>query len=128
MTYGNPLLGYVNMLVLWNLHPNLLKRILQDFSNPEVAKHLQFYPEETDGPISEVWQAERWKEFGPSERTPMYAHGLKQFFIDEVAQLETASFVLPLSWIKRNGHLCADCLDVTVCPTYFLSEISADRL
>ncbi|KAK0467036.1 uncharacterized protein EV420DRAFT_1636071 [Desarmillaria tabescens] len=32
--------------------------IARDFSNPEVAKHLQFYPEETGGTVSEVWQAE----------------------------------------------------------------------
>ena len=33
----------------------------QDFANPEVAKHLNFYPEEVEGsnPISEVWQAEQ---------------------------------------------------------------------
>jgi hypothetical protein len=70
------------------------------------------------GPISEVWQAERWKEFSPSELTPMYARGLRQFYIDEVAELEDGSYVIPLAWIKRDGVLCADCLDVlpaTVC-------------
>ncbi|KAJ7187665.1 hypothetical protein B0H12DRAFT_1040249 [Mycena haematopus] len=34
-------------------------RNYQDFSNPQVAKHLQFYPEETTGPISELWQAQQ---------------------------------------------------------------------
>ncbi|KAJ7259291.1 hypothetical protein C8J57DRAFT_1073183 [Mycena rebaudengoi] len=85
--------------------------IARDFANPEIAKHLQFYPEETDGPISEVWQAERWKEFKPSELTPMFAPGLRQFYIDEVAELDSGKKVIPLAWIKRGGELCADCLD-----------------
>jgi hypothetical protein len=78
-----------------------------------VVKHLQFYPEETTGPISEVWQASRWKEFKPSERTPMYASGLKHFYIDEVAKLRDGQLVLPHAWIRRDGGLCADCHLIT---------------
>jgi hypothetical protein len=70
---------------------------------------MQFYPEETDGPISEVWQAGRWKEFSPSELTPMFARGLQHFYIDEVCQLGNGLFVMPLTWIKRGGEICADC-------------------
>ncbi|KAJ7221325.1 hypothetical protein GGX14DRAFT_353565 [Mycena pura] len=83
-----------------------------DFANPEVAKHLNFYPEETTGPVSEVWQAQRWKEFKPSQLTPMFARGLRQFYIDEVAELDTGEKVLTVAWIKRNGVLCADCVEV----------------
>ncbi|KAJ7835357.1 hypothetical protein B0H14DRAFT_3109979 [Mycena olivaceomarginata] len=83
-----------------------------DFANPEIVKNLHFYPEETVGPISEVWQAERWKEFKPSELTPMYSQGLRQFFIEEVSELDSGKFVLPLMWIIRGGVLCADCYDV----------------
>jgi len=82
---------------------------LQDFANPEVVKHMQFYPEETDGPISEIWQAGRWKEFSPSELTPMFARGLQHFYIDEVCQLHDGSFAMPLTWVKRGGKVCADC-------------------
>ncbi|KAJ7176872.1 hypothetical protein C8R46DRAFT_989066 [Mycena filopes] len=92
---------------------DIRETIARDFSNPEVAKHLQFYPEETTGPISEVWQAERWKEFKPSELTPMYSRGLRQFFIDEVATLNDGKFVLPVAWIVRDGVLCADYFEVT---------------
>ncbi|KAF7339456.1 hypothetical protein MSAN_02159900 [Mycena sanguinolenta] len=88
-------------------HPNKV-----DFANPEVSKHLQFYPEETTGPVSEVWQAERWKEFKPSELTPMYACGPRQFYIDEVAILKNGWLVIPTAWIKREGALCADCVQV----------------
>ncbi|KAK0436128.1 hypothetical protein EV421DRAFT_1892448 [Armillaria borealis] len=51
---------------------DLRDSIARDMSNPEVTKHLQFYPEDTEGgPVSEVWQANRWKEFDPSELTPI---------------------------------------------------------
>jgi hypothetical protein len=68
----------------------------QDFSNPEIVEHLNFYPEETSGPISKVRQAEYWKEFKPSELTLMYSHGLQQFYINEVAQLHNGKKVIPL--------------------------------
>ncbi|KAJ7129877.1 hypothetical protein C8R43DRAFT_896658 [Mycena crocata] len=92
---------------------DIRETIARDFANPEVAKHLQFYPELTTGPISEVWQATRWKEFKPSELTPMYVRGLRQFYIDEVAILESDLMVIPVAWIKINGVLCANCVDVT---------------
>lgn len=44
----------------------------------------------------------------------MYARGLKHFFINEVAQLDTGSYVVPLSWIKRQGKICADCRIATI--------------
>jgi hypothetical protein len=88
--------------------------MIQDFANPEIVKHLQFYPEITDGPISEVWQATRWKEFKPSERTPMYASGLRHFYINEVCKLSDGCMVMPLAWIRRNGELCADCHAIIV--------------
>ncbi len=84
-------------------------------SNPEVAKHLQFYPEDTDGgPVSEVWQANRWKEFDPSELTPMFSRGHRQFYINEVVQLRDGRFVLPRNFIKYQGELCSDCTLVSV--------------
>lgn len=82
---------------------------LQDFVNPEVAKHLQFYPEETDGPISEVWQAECWKKFDPSQLTLMYSRGLHQFYIKELVQLQDGSYIIPHNWVIRSGYLHADC-------------------
>ncbi|THU77037.1 hypothetical protein K435DRAFT_703285 [Dendrothele bispora CBS 962.96] len=35
--------------------------IKRNFANPHVASHMNFYPEVTSGPVSEVWQCERWK-------------------------------------------------------------------
>ncbi|KAH7875341.1 uncharacterized protein C8R40DRAFT_1272362 [Lentinula edodes] len=97
-----------------HFHVNDLKAAVQrNFSNPHIAPHLNFYPEETDGPISEVWQCERWKEYSPSQHTSMYSSRGKQFYIDEVAQLHDNHFVLPISWIKQGGIICADAHTVT---------------
>ncbi|KAJ7756798.1 hypothetical protein DFH07DRAFT_773024 [Mycena maculata] len=96
---------------------NVRELIARDFANPEIVKHLNFYPEEVSGPISEVWQAERWKEFEPSELTPMYSRSLHQFYIEEVAGLADGKMVIPLAWIKCTGVLCADYLEVSRVPT-----------
>ncbi|KDR74877.1 hypothetical protein GALMADRAFT_99137 [Galerina marginata CBS 339.88] len=98
---------------------NIGESVMRDFANPEVAKHLHLYPEETEGPISEVWQAERWKEFAPSELTPMFSQGHRQFFIDEVAQLQDGQYVIPRNWVMRKGKLTSDCHIVTVNPVRF---------
>ena len=89
---------------------------MQDFANPQITPHMHFYPEETVGPISEVWQAERWKEFKPSELTPMDSRGLRQFFIEEVAQLSLGEYVIPHDWVIRNGELTSRCSTVSVTP------------
>jgi hypothetical protein len=81
---------------------------------------MQFYPEDTGGTISEVWHAARWKEFKPSELTPMYVQGLRHFYIDEVSRLNDGQLVIPLTWIKRGGQLCADSLLVTITEVCFL--------
>ncbi|THU97830.1 hypothetical protein K435DRAFT_721412, partial [Dendrothele bispora CBS 962.96] len=82
--------------------------IKRNFANPHVAPHMNFYPEVTPGPISEVWQCERWKEFDPSQHTPMFSTGGKQFYIEEVAKLRDNRLVIPISWMKRGDEICAD--------------------
>ncbi|KAJ7439792.1 hypothetical protein FB451DRAFT_1191987, partial [Mycena latifolia] len=60
-----------------------------DFSNPEVAPHIQKYPEDVDGgPISEIWQ---------------------RYYIHEVAELSDARWVIPALWIICRGKVYADC-------------------
>jgi hypothetical protein len=46
----------------------------------------------------------------------MYSHGMRQFYIDEIAQLESGEYVIPCNWIIRKKALTADCLDVMVSP------------
>ncbi|KAL1758460.1 hypothetical protein FB107DRAFT_271880 [Schizophyllum commune] len=92
---------------------NIAQSISLDFANPEVACHMNFYPEDCgDGPIEEVWQAARWKEFSPEELTPMYSRGSKRFFIEELCQLDDGTFVVPHNWIMREKKLHADCSEV----------------
>jgi len=90
------------------LYPN---HLLQDFSNPNTASHLHLYPEECDGyNVSESWQAERWKEFGPSKLTPMIVNADKQFYIGEIARISDRRLVLPQRWYTYKGDLYGDCL------------------
>ncbi|KAF7364109.1 hypothetical protein MSAN_01069900 [Mycena sanguinolenta] len=84
-----------------------------DMANPLVAPHLHFYPEETQGPVSETFQAERWMEYTPSQLTPMYSRGVKRWWIEEVGQLRDGRYVLPHTWIVRNGVLTTDVSIVT---------------
>ncbi|KAJ3780374.1 hypothetical protein GGU10DRAFT_397813 [Lentinula aff. detonsa] len=85
--------------------------IAKDFANPQVAPHINLYPERTDGPRSEIWQFDRWTEFSPSQLTPMFSRGLKQFWIEEVAQLSNGVYVIPHNWIYE---LSSDCSLVNV--------------
>ncbi|KAK7028584.1 hypothetical protein R3P38DRAFT_2776286 [Favolaschia claudopus] len=82
--------------------------IARDFENPLVAPHMRFYPEETTGPISETYQAERWMEYSPAQLTPMFSKGHKCFWIEEVAQLRDGTFVIPHTWITRHDRLTSD--------------------
>lgn len=75
---------------------------------------MNFYPEETKGPISEVWQAERWHEFDPSHHTPTCYIGGKQFWINELAKLSDNRLVIPKTWVKCEGVVCADAEEVTI--------------
>ncbi|PPR01371.1 hypothetical protein CVT26_015420 [Gymnopilus dilepis] len=81
---------------------NIGESVARDFANPEIAKHVQLYPEEKDGPISEVWQAERWREFKPSGLTPMFSRG-------HLAQLQDGRYILRQNLIMRKGELASDC-------------------
>jgi hypothetical protein len=92
---------------------DIRETLASDMANPLVAPHMHFYPEETDGPISETFQAERWTEYHPSQLTPMYSRGQKRFWIEEVAQLVNGRFVIPRTWIIRNGELTTDVSFVT---------------
>ncbi|THU86209.1 hypothetical protein K435DRAFT_822219 [Dendrothele bispora CBS 962.96] len=92
--------------------------VKQQFANPQVILHMNFYPEETDGPISEVWQAERWKEFDPSDLTPMYSSNGKQFYVDEVAMLDDG----------RTLHVDCNLVDIAPDGTWsFSTELKSVR-
>ncbi|KAJ7078983.1 hypothetical protein C8R43DRAFT_1092894 [Mycena crocata] len=93
---------------------DILDTIARDLANPLVAPHMHFYPEEPDGPISEVYQAERWTEYAPERLTPMFTNGHRCFWINEVARLQDGTFAIPVLLIVQNGHLEAEVLVVTL--------------
>ncbi|KAF7310182.1 hypothetical protein MIND_00391800 [Mycena indigotica] len=89
---------------------NIRETIARDLANPLTASKIQCYPEEVDPgmPVSETWQADRWKEFTPSQLTPMFSRGNKRFFINELAQCFDGQYVIPLTLVIRNGVLHTD--------------------
>ncbi|KAG8696148.1 hypothetical protein FRC09_008704 [Ceratobasidium sp. 395] len=87
--------------------PQLIGR---DFSNPLLAPHLVYYPEDSGNELSESWQAEKWRDRVPLEDlTPTYADGSKMYYVNELARLHDGRYVIPQRWITRNKVLTADC-------------------
>lgn len=66
------------------------------------------------GAVSEAWQATRWRELPLDLLTPMYRQGLKDFYVNELAELSSGEYVIPQMWIVRNKQLCADAYPVIV--------------
>ncbi|KAF8579603.1 hypothetical protein K439DRAFT_1648448 [Ramaria rubella] len=79
-----------------------------DYSNPQVSSLLHFYPEETNGVVTEFWQAQHLKEMPPDLLTPMYHKLFKDFYVNEIAELRDRSLIIPQMWVFRNGRMCAD--------------------
>ncbi|KAH7322029.1 hypothetical protein B0J17DRAFT_621410 [Rhizoctonia solani] len=86
----------------------------RDLSNPIVAPHLVFYPEDSRDSLAESWQANKWREKIPLEQlTPMYADGGKLYYINELSRLHDGHLVIPRRWITCSGILTADCWPVS---------------
>ncbi|KAF8958957.1 hypothetical protein BDZ97DRAFT_1667763, partial [Flammula alnicola] len=83
--------------------------ISKDFANPETAKNLQFYPEETDDSMSEVWHASRWREYPLDQLTPSYNKEGKRFYVNELSKLTDGRLVIPYIWIMYKGKVHARC-------------------
>jgi hypothetical protein len=89
--------------------------VLQDFSNPLIRPFLHLYPEVPDGPITEIWHAEKWrKDLNPANLAPMYddLHG-RHYYIHELARLKNGDFVILVWWVKCHGKIHADVFRVT---------------
>jgi hypothetical protein len=98
--------------LLYNLCSSL---IMQDLAHPVIAGSMALYPEIEAEHISEVWEALRWKEFDHLLLNPMWtSDSFKQFYVDEVAQLASGAFVMPLMWVTKEGVVHAECYDLTV--------------
>lgn len=102
---------------------------MQDFANPEVAPHIQKYPEDVDGgPISEIWQLKdgRWHDIPLDQLTPSILIGHKRYYVHEVAELSDGRWVIPALWITCRNKIYADChlveRNVRVFPFYFTTS------
>ncbi|KAJ7852374.1 hypothetical protein B0H14DRAFT_3658548 [Mycena olivaceomarginata] len=88
---------------------DIRESISRDMANPLVAPH-------NTGPISETYQAARWMEYTPAQLTPMFSRGFKRFWIEELARLSDGTYVIPHTWIVRDGILTSDTTVVTLNP------------
>ncbi|EJD42815.1 hypothetical protein AURDEDRAFT_67175 [Auricularia subglabra TFB-10046 SS5] len=86
---------------------NICGTIAMDFAKPAVAPRMRPYPEVSSKGIREVRQAGRFGETPLEQLTPMYSRGSEHFFVNELAQLETGQFFVPILWHYRDGELCA---------------------
>ncbi|KAJ3781108.1 hypothetical protein GGU10DRAFT_278178 [Lentinula aff. detonsa] len=86
----------------------------KNFENPEIAQHIIFHPEDTDGaPRSEFTQFSRMREH-PEQLTPSFRKGDRQFYVDELAMLFNGRLVIPLIWVNVKGEVHAYCRTVTL--------------
>ncbi|TEB26327.1 hypothetical protein FA13DRAFT_1756382 [Coprinellus micaceus] len=87
--------------------------ISRDFQNPETAVQLCFYPEETNGEMSEVWHGQHWREYPLDMLTPAYeSKAGKCFYVNEIAQLRDGKMVIPYIWITYQGKVHARCYEI----------------
>ncbi|KAJ6564270.1 hypothetical protein B0H19DRAFT_941769 [Mycena capillaripes] len=85
--------------------------IAKDFANPEVAPHIQKYPEDVaGGPISEIWQVKegKWHNIPLDALTPSILIKRARYYIHEVAELSDGQWVIPALWIVSKGKTYAD--------------------
>ncbi|KDQ20801.1 hypothetical protein BOTBODRAFT_87505, partial [Botryobasidium botryosum FD-172 SS1] len=82
--------------------------IAQEMANPNVRKHLCFYPEDAGDKLSETWQAERWKDELDSDlTTPMIRVQNQDFFLNECTLLKDTTVCMPFRWFTRGDQMFA---------------------
>ncbi|KAF8198373.1 hypothetical protein K438DRAFT_1759739 [Mycena galopus ATCC 62051] len=94
--------------------------IAKDFANPEVAPHIQKYPEDiAGGPISGIWQVKdgQWHDIPLDTLTPSILIGFNRYYIHEVAEISDGQRVIPAMWMVSKGKMYADCklLETNIC-------------
>ncbi|KAJ7912613.1 hypothetical protein B0H13DRAFT_2232426 [Mycena leptocephala] len=86
--------------------------IAKDFANPEVAPHIQKYPEDVaSGPVSENGQVKegKWHDIPLDELTPSILVGHTRYYVHEVAELSDGRWIIPALWIVSKGKTYVDC-------------------
>jgi len=95
------------------IRPNLIAA-RYDYANPLVRPHLHFYPEIPEGPIAEVWEAEKWREHvDPRILTPMVIVRSRHFYVFESARLVTGEYVVPKRWVRYKSEMHGEVFRVT---------------
>ncbi|KAJ7310818.1 hypothetical protein DFH08DRAFT_918219 [Mycena albidolilacea] len=97
-------------------HLNDIRKIIaKDYANPLTRSLLHFYPEIPDGPVSEAWHAQKWRqEIDRDTLTPMIVDGHRHFYVNELARCRDGPFVIPLCWVLFKGEMHADAMVATV--------------
>lgn len=77
-------------------------------TNPQVRRHLRFYPEDSGKERSGYWQGTHWRdEVDPSMLTPMAIIHNLHFFVFEPCLLKNSFACIPVRWFYRGGALFA---------------------
>ncbi|KJA24844.1 hypothetical protein HYPSUDRAFT_135587 [Hypholoma sublateritium FD-334 SS-4] len=91
--------------------------VAMDWANPTVCEHIHRYPViPPGGVISEVYHANKWrKDVDPKTLSPMYDAGHCHYYINELAQLKSGEFIIPVRWLEdTDGKVFADAYVVTI--------------
>ncbi|KAA1082636.1 hypothetical protein PGT21_009069 [Puccinia graminis f. sp. tritici] len=86
----------------------------QELANPHVSKHLEFFPEDTNGMnMSRFSQSYKWLSGIPREnRLQMCEVNGKQFYIYEPVQLVSHEVVIPIFLYKSNTEIKSKCVRI----------------
>jgi len=76
----------------------------QDIANPLLRPYMQFYPEDGEGGMSQLWHGAKWlKDIPDKFLTPMAIHPVnaQHFYVREVCQCTDGTLFLPLRWYQK---------------------------
>ncbi|OAV91637.1 hypothetical protein PTTG_27904 [Puccinia triticina 1-1 BBBD Race 1] len=108
------------------------KIISQELANPLVARHMEYYPESTDGlMITKFSQSRKWLTGMSQDHRPQMCQVKdKDFYIFEPVELQSKQLVIPLFFFTQAGVLHARCWDVARDGVGFLTvnNIQTDTL
>lgn len=86
---------------------------VQDWANPKTRDLIHVYPE-IESSVGEFRQAEKWaKECPLDDLSPMWCDFKRapnrHFYVNELCQLQSGAFVIPLRWVIKDGKECGEC-------------------
>ncbi|WAQ81854.1 hypothetical protein PtA15_2A167 [Puccinia triticina] len=111
---GNKVQSYVSVFDTPCYALSSQKIISQELANPLVARHMEYYPESTDGLIiTKFSQSGKWLTgMSQDHRPQMCRFKDKDFYIFEPVELQSKQLVIPIFFFTQAGVLHARCWDV----------------